>query len=223
MVRFEADALDASLPPSTVPDLVADVRAGDTANTLMVDFGPRFASFRTTDSPGDRGVGRLVIDVAAQTTDTAPGTATPAPAPPAAPELPPLLDLAPSGSLRTIVIDAGHGGDDDGARGPGGTMTAAFAPATPPPMTVTRAERVPGTPDMSRPSPPAERIRVAAPTVGASRPATSDIGASSGSPPPASCTVSYAIAVTRSATSRSVSGRSAARCRYVKSTRSSRK
>ena len=121
VVRFEADALDASLPPSTVPDLVADVRAGDTANTLIVDLGPRFASFRTTDSPGDRGGGRLVIDVAAQTTDTAPGTATPAPAPPAAPELPPLLDLAPSGSLRTIVIDAGHGGEDDGARGPAGT------------------------------------------------------------------------------------------------------
>ena len=55
-------------------------------------------------------------------------------------------------------------------------MTAAFAPATPPPMTVTRAERVPGTPDMSRPRPPAERMRVAAPTVGARRPATSDIG-----------------------------------------------
>src|SRR5436190_8549358 len=61
VVRFEADALDASLPPSTVPDLVADVRAGDTANTLIVDLGPRFASFRTTDSPGDRGGGRLVI------------------------------------------------------------------------------------------------------------------------------------------------------------------
>ena len=52
-------------------------------------------------------------------------------------------------------------------------ITAAFAPATPPPMTVTRAERVPGTPDISRPRPPAERIRVAAPTVGARRPATS--------------------------------------------------
>ena len=44
-------------------------------------------------------------------------------------------------------------------------MTAAFAPATPPPITVTRAGRVPGTPDMSRPRPPAERMSVAAPTV----------------------------------------------------------
>ena len=52
-----------------------------------------------------------------------------------------------------------------------------------------------------------------APTVGASLPATSLMGASSGRPPPVSWTVSYAIAVTRSATRRSVSGRSAARWR----------
>jgi len=127
VVRFEADALDATLPPSTVPDLVAGVRAGDTTNTLTVDLGPRFASFRTADTPGDRGGARLVIDVAAQTTETAPGTAPPAAVPPAAPELPPLLDLAPSGSLRTIVIDAGHGGDDEGAHGAGGTGEKAIA------------------------------------------------------------------------------------------------
>ena len=119
IVRFEADALDPSLPASTVPDLVTAVRAGDTPNTLIVDLGPRFTSFHTADQPGDRGGARLVIDVAAQTTDAAAAPATPAP--PAPPELPPLLDLAPFGSLRTIVIDAGHGGDDEGARGAGGT------------------------------------------------------------------------------------------------------
>ena len=69
-------------------------------------------------------------------------------------------------------------------------MTAEFAPATPPPMIVTVAGRVPGTPDISSPSPPAERSRVAAPTVGARRPATSLIGARRGSPPSGSCTVS---------------------------------
>jgi N-acetylmuramoyl-L-alanine amidase len=36
-------------------------------------------------------------------------------------EAPPLLDLTPSGALRTIVIDAGHGGEETGARGPQGT------------------------------------------------------------------------------------------------------
>jgi N-acetylmuramoyl-L-alanine amidase len=35
---------------------------------------------------------------------------------------PPLLDLAPTGGIRTIVVDAGHGGTEDGAHGPGGTL-----------------------------------------------------------------------------------------------------
>jgi N-acetylmuramoyl-L-alanine amidase len=36
--------------------------------------------------------------------------------------VPPLLDLPPTGGLRTIVIDPGHGGDEDGARGQKGTL-----------------------------------------------------------------------------------------------------
>jgi N-acetylmuramoyl-L-alanine amidase len=35
---------------------------------------------------------------------------------------PPLVDLAPVGGIRTIVVDAGHGGLEDGAHGPGGTL-----------------------------------------------------------------------------------------------------
>jgi N-acetylmuramoyl-L-alanine amidase len=38
------------------------------------------------------------------------------------PEQPPLLDLSPVGGLRTVVIDPGHGGDDDGVRGSGGAL-----------------------------------------------------------------------------------------------------
>jgi N-acetylmuramoyl-L-alanine amidase len=119
VIRFEADALDAALPTSSLPDLIQNVRLGDAAS-LVIDLGPRFASFRTADVPGDRGLGRIVVEVVGQTTEAAPQA--PAPGAPAAPELPPLIDLAPSGGLRTIVIDAGHGGDENGARGAGGTL-----------------------------------------------------------------------------------------------------
>jgi N-acetylmuramoyl-L-alanine amidase len=115
-VRFEADMLDAALPASTLPDLVANVRPGEGPAAIAIDLGPRFASFRTTDTPGDRGASRLVIDVMAQATDS-----TPTPAPPT-PETPPLIDLAPSGGLRAIVIDAGHGGDENGAKGSNGAL-----------------------------------------------------------------------------------------------------
>jgi N-acetylmuramoyl-L-alanine amidase len=127
LVRFEADALDASLPSSPVPDLIAALRAGEAPSVLAVDLGPRFASFRTADLPGERGGGRIVIDVVAQTTDqpTQPAAPQPqaqtAPGTPA-PELPPVVDLTPPGGVRTIVVDAGHGGADDGVRGTGGTL-----------------------------------------------------------------------------------------------------
>ncbi len=128
-VRFEADALDAALPATTSPELVVNVRPGDGPATIAIDLGPRFASFRTVDTPGDRGAARLVIDIVAQTTEPQPSPTTPTPTPTPsptpgapAPEMPPLIDLAPAGTLRTIVIDAGHGGTEEGAKGPGGTL-----------------------------------------------------------------------------------------------------
>ena len=115
IVRFEADALDATLPTSPVPEMIQAVRPGDQPSMVVVDLGPKFSSFRTSDVPGDRGSIRIVIEIMAATTEPA--------APPTAPsDPPPILDLAPSGGLRTIVIDAGHGGSEDGAKGPQGTL-----------------------------------------------------------------------------------------------------
>ena len=119
IVKFEAEALDATLPALAAPDLVQSIRVGEGASVVL-DLGPRFGSFRTSDLPGDRGTGRIVIDVITQTTAAAP-TATP-PAIPPSTSPPPLLDLAPSGVIRTIVVDAGHGGLEDGAHGPSGTL-----------------------------------------------------------------------------------------------------
>jgi N-acetylmuramoyl-L-alanine amidase len=118
VIRFEADALDATLPSSPVPDAILNIRPGDTPAALTVELGPRFGTFRATDVPADRGAGRLVIDIAAPTTEPTPG---PTPSTPPA-EPPPLLDIAPAGSLRTVAIDAGHGGTEDGAKGPDGTL-----------------------------------------------------------------------------------------------------
>jgi N-acetylmuramoyl-L-alanine amidase len=122
VIKFDADALDAALPASPSPELIQAVRPGDNPSTVVIDLGPRFGSYRTSDVPGDRGAGRIVVDVNAQTAPApAPGT-QPAPTAPPPSEVPPLLDLTPSGGIRTIVVDAGHGGDEDGAHGPVGTL-----------------------------------------------------------------------------------------------------
>jgi N-acetylmuramoyl-L-alanine amidase len=118
VVRFEADALDATLPVSPVPDMIQGVRPAEQPSAIVVELGPKFSSFRTSDVAGDRGTGRILVEVLTATTEPVPPTPTPSPTP----ADPPLLDLAPSGGLRTIVIDAGHGGDEQGARGPSGAL-----------------------------------------------------------------------------------------------------
>ncbi len=124
LVRFEADALDATLPASSVPDLIQNVHPGDGPAVVVIDVGPRFGAFRASDLPGDRGSTRIVIDVIAQTTEAQPGTSPALPAPPPASptDQPPLFDVTPTGGVRTVVIDAGHGGTEAGATGPGGTF-----------------------------------------------------------------------------------------------------
>ena len=120
LVRFDADALDATLPASPVPDVVKAVHVGDPPLSIAIELGPRFASFKWSDAAGERGAGRIVVEIVAQTTDAPPAAQQPAAPPP--PETPPLLEISPAGAVRTIVIDAGHGGDEQGARGPQGTL-----------------------------------------------------------------------------------------------------
>lgn len=118
-IKFDADAIDVASPPLApqgAQSLVQAVRLVD-ATTLAVDLGPRFAGFRTAAEPIETTT-RLVIDVVAVQTETtaAPQPATPGP-PPA--ELPPALS-APAAPIRTITVDAGHGGEDEGVKGAGG-------------------------------------------------------------------------------------------------------
>jgi N-acetylmuramoyl-L-alanine amidase len=135
-IRFDADGLDTPFPSADAPgnpapgdlrsaanDAFKGVFVGDPAGVLTIELGPRFASFRATDQPAPGGATRIVIDLIAQT-ETAPVPSAPASAAPApsTAEPPPLLDLPPTGGLRTIVIDPGHGGDENGARGEKGTL-----------------------------------------------------------------------------------------------------
>jgi len=122
LVKFDADALDAPAPllaPQTLQNaaaLVQAVRLVDNT-TIAVDVGPRFGGFKSASQPAEATL-RLVIDLLGTQTDT-----TPAPAPPT-PQLPidvPAALTPPASAIRTIAVDPGHGGDDDGVRGALGT------------------------------------------------------------------------------------------------------
>jgi N-acetylmuramoyl-L-alanine amidase len=113
-IRFDADALDAPSPPLAAQgstSLVQSVRLAD-PTTLVVQLGSRFAGFKASSEPVDTTM-RLVIDLSSTQTEAAPPTAP-------APDLPPALAPPPS-SIRTVAIDPGHGGDDEGVHGANGT------------------------------------------------------------------------------------------------------
>jgi N-acetylmuramoyl-L-alanine amidase len=126
-IKFDADLLDVpanglALPPQSAGQtMIQAVRLAD-ATTIAVDLGPRFGSFKASTQQLDSST-RLVVDItAAAPVEAAPAAPAATPAPSASVPPPDLSGLTqPPASIRTIVIDPGHGGDDEGVKGPAGT------------------------------------------------------------------------------------------------------
>ncbi|MGE4084813.1 MAG: N-acetylmuramoyl-L-alanine amidase [Vicinamibacterales bacterium] len=139
-VTFSADALDAVLPAVPAQGFLQAIRGGDTAATLVLVTGPRFATHRATTQAIDAGTTRLVVDLLPAGAESAPApppppAPAPAPAPGATPTppvltpgatLPALGDPRDSTGVRIVVLDPGHGGDANGTEGPSGTLEKAI-------------------------------------------------------------------------------------------------
>ncbi len=128
LVRIDADALDASLPPPPQQQLLTAIRAAD-SNTIQIELGQRFSTFRASPPVSSGASAVLTIELlaaGAETTSVAP-SAPGAPSAPNAPSAPSAAGDLPVFSaarptVRTIVIDPGHGGDENGVQGPGGAL-----------------------------------------------------------------------------------------------------
>jgi N-acetylmuramoyl-L-alanine amidase len=137
LVRFDADALDATLPAPPQQQLLTGIRATE-PNTIQMDLGQRFATFRATPPTSSGAAAVFTVELLAAGADTS-SAAPNAPNAPGAPNAPitPTAPIAPAPaptgdlpvfttgsrpSIRTIVIDPGHGGDDTGVKGPGGAL-----------------------------------------------------------------------------------------------------
>jgi N-acetylmuramoyl-L-alanine amidase len=91
---------------------------GGKDNVFAIGLGRRFLQLKSTEQQGPPA--RLVLEFQAQPLPTAGLPSAPAPGMPAAPTPPPRA--AEATGLRTVVIDPGHGGEEVGAKGPGGTL-----------------------------------------------------------------------------------------------------
>lgn len=113
-IRFDAHSLDMGAITGAVPGFVTGTRVE--GPTITFALGPRADSWRQDGVPGEIEIELLPPGA----TPPAPAPAAPAPAAPRPQPAPPQIDMTPPGTLRTIVIDAGHGGDDTGVVAPGG-------------------------------------------------------------------------------------------------------
>ena len=116
LLRVDADALETALPPSAT-GLIENIRLGDQPDTVVVSLARAAGPPRVVVTNADEGT-RVIIDVPQATpTEAARGPALDT-RPPAPDVRPPGPDAPPA--PLTIVVDAGHGGDDVGVRGAGG-------------------------------------------------------------------------------------------------------
>jgi len=133
LVRFDADGLDIG-PITAGGGLVESVAAADPL-TLAIALAKDFGTFRAATVPMDGASSRLVIDLTAvgappsvpsglaRAQATAPPAQAAPPAPSAArPEVPAALSAPQPPGVRTVVIDPGHGGDEEGTRSAGGVL-----------------------------------------------------------------------------------------------------
>ena len=120
LLRLDADAVDANIPPppAQAPQGVLTAVRPAEPNSIQLDLGPRFTSYRMGTPTSEGASVYVVVELLAATTET---IAIPVPSPVPAGDP---LTLIPSvrSAIRTVVIDPGHGGDDSGAKGAGGTL-----------------------------------------------------------------------------------------------------
>lgn len=126
IVKFEADLLDLALPESVSDSLIVGISRTEQPNWIAVNLGADFASYQSSLI----GIGastQLVVNILSQTAaarSVAGASDRRSEAQPSSSDtrtdLSPDLDLSPAPELRTIVIDAGHGGNDTGTQGQAG-------------------------------------------------------------------------------------------------------
>ena len=129
LLQFDADAVEVGPIPDAAGDIIRSIQISNVPPGLVIELGPAYASHSISQvaSSDDSATLSLTLESSPADADTllsAPPNAVgaareSAPVPPRA-DSPPLFETSPT--IRTVVVDAGHGGLDEGAEGSDGTL-----------------------------------------------------------------------------------------------------
>ncbi len=125
LIRLDADAIDVVRAAQPRGDAVRSIEVLDDLPGLAIEPGPSYASHRILSGESGNST-QLVVDLegAAPAVAEAPTPtgepANPGPGPDPSDAVP-VPDFTAPTEIRTIAIDPGHGGADEGAHGPEGT------------------------------------------------------------------------------------------------------
>ena len=124
LVRFDADAIDVVRPAEPRGAAVRAIEVLDELPGFAIEPGPSYASHRIVSGESGNST-QLVVDLEAAApvvAETRPAERADPRPDPAAGDAVPVPDFSAPTEIRTVVIDPGHGGADEGAHGPEGTL-----------------------------------------------------------------------------------------------------
>jgi N-acetylmuramoyl-L-alanine amidase len=122
LLKFDADALDLSLPETGSDSLVNSIQRGDELSWLTINLGSEYASFQSVLLDSVTSTSSLLVSIlSAGVANEITAASTPL-RPSVGETTSPLQELTAPAIVRTIVLDPGHGGDDHGVVGPNGVL-----------------------------------------------------------------------------------------------------
>lgn len=122
LLKFDAEALDLSLPEIGSDSLVNSIQRGNEPSWLTINLGSEYASFQSVLLNSVTGTSNLLVSIlSAGVANEITAASTPS-RPSVSETTPALPELTVPAMVRTIVLDPGHGGDDHGVVGPNGVL-----------------------------------------------------------------------------------------------------